>query len=93
MIASVAARTGQPSIVIRWWFTGDEPFEFDIVAFVGRHDRRITRDMVARWQRFTRGAFSLRYIDGHHLFPLDREGKRQWLDAIVVAIQRGLTPS
>ena len=39
--------------------------------------------MVRGWQKFTTGSFDLITIDGHHLWPLIKEAKAQWLSSIV----------
>jgi len=61
----------------------DQHFEFPIVAYWGARDRKITAAMVSGWQRFTTGSFELIKIDGHHLWPLVKEAKAQWLSSIV----------
>ena len=43
--------------------------------------------MVAAWRAFTRGPFSLRRVEGHHLFPLDAAGKAGWLEAVVAELK------
>ena len=49
-------------------------------------DRRVTKDMVAGWQRFTTGAFSCAAVEGNHLWPLDKAAKMTWLQAIVTQL-------
>lgn len=34
------------------------------------------------WSRFTAGAFELRRVEGHHLWPLDKASKAAWLGVI-----------
>ena len=51
-------------------------------------DRRITREMVLGWQRFTRGEFECLGIDGHHLWPLDKDAKVVWLRLIAERLQK-----
>ena len=53
-----------------------------MTAFWGSRDRRISRAHVSGWARFFGGGFELLRIDGNHLWPLDRDGKREWLAAI-----------
>jgi len=62
---------------------GDQPFDFPIVAYWGGSDRKITEAMVNGWQKFTTGSFELIRIDGHHLWPLIKDAKTQWLSGIV----------
>ncbi|PSC76020.1 alpha beta-hydrolase [Micractinium conductrix] len=52
---------------------GAPPFAFPVTAFYGNRDRRIKRSMVEGWQRFTTGSFQLLEVDGHHLWPLDKD--------------------
>jgi surfactin synthase thioesterase subunit len=66
--------------------TGAEAFGFPITAFHGSRDRKISADMVAEWRRFTSAAFSQLEIEGHHLWPLDKAAKREWLSRIVAVL-------
>ena len=34
------------------------------------------------WSRFTTGAFELRQVEGHHLWPLEKGSKAAWLGVI-----------
>lgn len=45
-------------------------------------DRKVRRDMVLGWERFTKGGFECVEIQGNHLFPLDKEPKTVWLQHI-----------
>lgn len=65
---------------------GEPPFAFPISTFYGTMDRRVTKGMVAGWQRFTTGAFSCAAIKGNHLWPLDKAAKMTWLQAIVAQL-------
>ena len=38
--------------------------------------------MVDGWQLFTTGSFEAVQIEGHHLWPLDKEAKVSWLSHI-----------
>ena len=67
--------------------TGAEAFDFPITAFHGSRDRKISADMVAGWRRFTSAAFSQHEIEGHHLWPLDKAAKREWLSRIVAELE------
>lgn len=67
---------------------GEPPFEFPITAFNGSRDRKIPADMVAGWQSFTAAGFSLTQIEGHHLWPLDKVAKQDWLSRIVAELER-----
>ena len=67
--------------------TGEAPFGFPITAFCGSRDRRITEQMVLGWRRFTTGAFECLGIDGHHLWPLEKEPKLLWLRLIAERLQ------
>ena len=65
---------------------GESPFAFPISTFYGTMDRRVTKDMVGGWQRFTTGAFSCAAVEGNHLWPLDKAAKMTWLQAIVTQL-------
>jgi surfactin synthase thioesterase subunit len=65
-----------------------QAFGFAITAFHGSRDRKISADMVAGWRRFTSAAFSQHEIQGHHLWPLDKAAKREWLSRIVAELRR-----
>ncbi|CAL8468350.1 g7890 [Coccomyxa elongata] len=67
---------------------GTEPFSFPITSFYGTRDRRIKEDMVRGWAKFTTGAFEYIAIEGHHLWPLVKESKILWLDAIVQRLEK-----
>ena len=43
--------------------------------------------MVEGWQRFTSSAFKAFEIDGHHLWPLDKQAKVSWLELICQRLQ------
>lgn len=63
---------------------GPLPFDFPITAFYGTGDRRVSKEMVQGWQRFTSsGDFACCEVGGNHLWPLDKDAKRCWLEAIV----------
>jgi hypothetical protein len=47
--------------------------------------------MVRGWQRFTTGAFECLQVQGHHLWPLDKEPKAAWLGMIAERLQ-GMKP-
>lgn len=72
------------------WFTpaGEAPLECPITAFYGSRDRRITQDMVDSWRRFTSSTFETIQIEGHHLWPLDKEAKAAWLGHICQRLRR-----
>jgi hypothetical protein len=40
------------------------------------------------WGRFTSGRFSCHRVEGHHLWPLDRESKQAWLAHIAAELQQ-----
>lgn len=61
----------------------ETPFDFPLTTFWGKNDRRIKKEMVEGWTRFTTGKFQISQIEGHHLWPLDRDAKRVWQEAIV----------
>lgn len=65
---------------------GEPPFAFPICSFYGTMDRRVTKDMVAAWHRFTTGAFSCAAIEGNHLWPLEKAAKMAWLQVIVAQL-------
>ncbi|MEW5298136.1 MAG: hypothetical protein WDW36_001289 [Sanguina aurantia] len=58
-------------------------FGFPIVSFWGKHDRRVTEQMVRAWGRFSTGSFDCREIDGNHLWPLSSVPKMVWLQQVV----------
>jgi surfactin synthase thioesterase subunit len=67
----------------------DKPnFEWSLTTFHATRDQMITREMVEGWETHTNGAFELLSIDGHHLFPLQKEQKRTWLEAIVARLEK-----
>ena len=67
---------------------GEPRFDFPITAFVAKKDKKVTREMVDGWRRFTSAAFRLHEIDGHHLFPISvPPAKKVWLQTIVDAIE------
>ena len=60
-------------------------FPWQVVA---KKDKKVTREMVDGWRRFTSAAFRLHEIDGHHLFPISvPPAKKVWLQTIVDAIE------
>lgn len=61
---------------------GEPPLGCPITAFYGSRDRRITKGMVEGWQLFTNGSFEAIQIEGHHLWPLNKEAKVSWLSHI-----------
>ena len=61
---------------------GAAPLDCPVTAFYGTRDRRITKNMIQGWRRFTTGRFELLEIAGHHLWPLDKEAKVSWLGNI-----------
>ncbi len=66
---------------------GEPAFEFPITAYNGSRDQKISSSMVAGWQKYTTADFSLTQIDGHHLWPLDKTAKQDWLSRIVVQLE------
>ena len=73
---------------MKFALAGTEPFGFPITTFFGTRDRRIKEDMVRGWQRFTKGEFECLAIEGHHLWPLAKESKVVWLDAIAERLMK-----
>ncbi|GIL59181.1 hypothetical protein Vafri_13849, partial [Volvox africanus] len=68
-----------------------EPFGFPIAAFWGTQDRRIKRELVAPWARYTRGSFQLIEINGNHLWPINHHGaKAMWLSRVVEVLKRAV---
>lgn len=67
---------------------GSEPkrplggFDFHLTTFFGTRDRKVGRDMVLGWEKFTRGRFECVEVEGNHLFPLEKEAKTVWLQHI-----------
>jgi len=54
-----------------------------IVAQWAGDDARITRDLVAGWEGLSAPGFALERLPGPHMFPLDRDLKRGWLEGVV----------
>lgn len=69
---------------------GAAPFGFPLATFWGSDDRRIKESMVQGWRAFTTGAFSCSMVPGNHLWPLDKEAKRLWLEAVAAELPRML---
>lgn len=66
----------------------DGPFDIPITAFWAKKDKKVTKDMVARWETFTTCQFTLHTIDAHHLFPISvPEAKKAWLEKVVERLQ------
>lgn len=63
--------------------TGKPPFDVPMTTFYGTRDRRISKEMVAGWHRFTTAAFECLPCEGHHLWPADKAAKSAWLQTIV----------
>lgn len=59
-----------------------------MAAYWGSRDRKITEKMVSGWGAFTSGAFTLERIEGHHLWPLDKESKCVWLQLIAERLEK-----
>eukprot|EP00798_Chlamydomonas_sp_ICE-L_P020966 gene20966-27821_t len=64
------------------WHSTSPTLPFPVHAFWGTRDTRATRKLVEEWGRFTCGAFSCTEIDGGHLWPLEKDAKKQWLSQI-----------
>ena len=58
-------------------------YSFPMTMFSAKDDRMITEAMCNDWKEKTSKRFELVPIDGHHLFPLDKEQKDVWLKRIV----------
>ena len=67
--------------------TGDAPFDFPITTFFGTHDKKVKKNHVELWQKWTSAAFQCNEIDGHHLYAMGLEeqkpAKIAWLESIV----------
>ena len=63
--------------------TGEPKLEIPITGFYGSQDRRITKAMVQGWAAHTSASFDLIQIEGHHLWPTQKEAKAGWLQHIV----------
>ncbi|KAK9824782.1 hypothetical protein WJX74_008322 [Apatococcus lobatus] len=61
---------------------GEVPFSIPFTCFWGSRDKRVTQQMVLGWQRFTSSNFACHEISGHHLWPLEKEAKLDWLKQI-----------
>ena len=70
------------------FLAGEQPFDVPLTTYYGIRDRKISAAMVGGWQRFTTESVSCTAIDGHHLWPLDREAKQAWLSDIVAHLTR-----
>lgn len=60
--------------------------DIPLTTFHGASDRKISRDLVAGWQRFTGRGCSLETIDGNHLWPLQKPAKAEWLTRIACVL-------
>jgi len=56
-----------------------EPFNFPIQTYFATRDKKVTQEMVAGWSNFSSAGFACEPVEGHHLFPLVKEGKKEWL--------------
>ncbi len=65
------------------FLAGQQRLDVPLTTYHGTRDRKISAAMVRGWQRFTAQDFSCTAINGHHLWPLDREAKQAWLSDIV----------
>lgn len=55
------------------------PFDSPITTFYAADDRRVTRQHVEGWRRFSTSAeFSANQVEGHHLFVYNPEQKAAW---------------
>jgi hypothetical protein len=64
---------------------GEAPFPgLPIFAWWGGRDRRVSKELVHGWSRFTSGPFQMTCMPGGtHLWPLDPALKPQWLKELV----------
>ena len=77
-------------------------FDHPATVFHGSRDARVTEAMTLEWARFHRGAaggekdrqcvFESVEIEGGHLFNLEKDAKRAWLERVVEDIERELAP-
>jgi surfactin synthase thioesterase subunit len=62
---------------------GAPPFDFPISTFFAKDDRRVTRQHVEGWRRFSTSAdFSTSQVEGHHLFVYNPDQKAAWFAQI-----------
>ncbi|GAB4813687.1 hypothetical protein N2152v2_000733 [Parachlorella kessleri] len=61
---------------------GECRFTFPVTTFYGTRDRKIQQWMVEGWQKFTAGPFICHRVEGNHLWPLDKDAKKGWLQTI-----------
>lgn len=57
-------------------------FTWPLTVFSATSDGMITQSMCKGWQEQTSGKFVLENLNGHHLFPLQKEQKSIWLGKI-----------
>ncbi len=71
---------------------GQAPFSFPITTFYAVADRKVTRQMVARWAEHTSGAFVSHEVKGHHLFVMasgeQKPAKEAWLTTVVDELKK-----
>ena len=56
------------AIIETYVYTAAEPLDCPISAFGGLRDRETSHDDLAAWRVLTRGAFTLRMLQGDHFF-------------------------
>eukprot|EP00658_Telonema_sp_P-2_P061451 TRINITY_DN50152_c0_g1_i2.p1 TRINITY_DN50152_c0_g1~~TRINITY_DN50152_c0_g1_i2.p1 ORF type:complete len:271 (-),score=40.75 TRINITY_DN50152_c0_g1_i2:137-949(-) len=71
---------------------GEQLFDFPLQTFYATCDKKVTKEMVAGWNKFTTGSFECEPIEGHHLFPLVKEGKAEWLGMVARVLARFALP-
>jgi len=65
-----------------------EPFDFPIQTYYATRDQKVAKQMVQGWQNYTTASFECGPIEGHHLFPLDKEGKAEWLEKAAQVLEK-----
>ena len=74
--AAAAAAAGSAGAVAG---ASGAPFDIPITTFYAADDRRVTRQHVEGWRRFSTSAeFSTSQVEGHHLFVYNPDQKAAW---------------
>lgn len=49
--------------------------------------RRVTRELVEGWQRFTPHPLHVHSVEGGHMWPVDKQARIPWVKSIVQVLQ------
>lgn len=64
----------------RYKFYEDTPLDCPLTAFAGTNDTVFTEDQIAEWKKHTSNSFSLKHVNGSHLFC--RDNKEELLEIL-----------